>query len=120
MVVIDKFSEFGRTVPLKNKNAQSIKDAFENIPISSKKRKRFEIDRGTEFYNINFQKFLNKNNFIRCSINTAFGAVFVENFNGKIRDLLKRPVSEKGDGNWFDFYPRKQNNIIIEYILPPN
>ena len=34
LVVIDNFSKFGWTVPLKNKNAQTIKDSFENILIN--------------------------------------------------------------------------------------
>ena len=37
LVIIDNFSKFGWTVPLKNKNAQTIKDSFENILINSKK-----------------------------------------------------------------------------------
>ena len=31
LVIIDDFSKFGWTVPLKNKNAQTIKNTFENI-----------------------------------------------------------------------------------------
>ena len=31
LVIIDNFSKFGWTIPLKNKNAQTIKDSFENI-----------------------------------------------------------------------------------------
>ena len=34
--VIDNFSEFGWTIPLENKNAQTIEEAFEKILISSK------------------------------------------------------------------------------------
>ena len=37
LVTIDNFSKFGWTKPLKNKNAQTIKDSFENILINSKK-----------------------------------------------------------------------------------
>ena len=36
LVIIDNFSKFGWTIPLKNKNAQTIKNSFENILISSK------------------------------------------------------------------------------------
>ena len=36
LVVFDNFSEFGWTVPLKNKNAQTINDSFENILVKSK------------------------------------------------------------------------------------
>ena len=61
LVTIDNFSKFGWTIPLKNKNAQTIKDSFENILISSKRRPDLiETDRGKEFYNNIFQDFLNK------------------------------------------------------------
>ena len=52
LVITDNFSKFGWTVPLKNKNAQTIKDSFENILISSKRAPNLiESDRGKEFYN---------------------------------------------------------------------
>ena len=37
-VIIDNFSKFGWTIPLKNKNAITIKDSFQNILISSKRK----------------------------------------------------------------------------------
>ena len=37
LVVLDNFSKFGWTIPLKNKHAQTIKDSFENILKNSKK-----------------------------------------------------------------------------------
>ena len=50
LVVIDNFSKFGWTLPLKNKSAQTIKDSFENILINSKRKpKLIETDRGKEF-----------------------------------------------------------------------
>ena len=103
LVVIDNFSKYGWTTPLKNKNAQTIEDSFENIIISSKRKPNLiETDRGKEFYNNKFQEFLNKNNIKLYSRNSSLGAVFAESFNRTIRDLLKRPVFEKGDGNWID------------------
>ena len=62
LVIIDNFSKFGWTIPVKNKNAQTIKDSFENILISSKRQPNLiESDRGKEFYYNIFQDFLNKN-----------------------------------------------------------
>ena len=62
LVTIDNFSKNGWTVPLKNKNAQTIKDSFENILTNSKRKPNLiESDRGKEFYNNIFQDFLNKN-----------------------------------------------------------
>ena len=84
--------------------------------ISSKRKPGLiETDRGKEFYKNIFQDLLNKNNFELYSINTSVGAVFAERFNRTIRDLLKRPVFEKGDGNWIDILPtitKQYNNII--------
>ena len=116
LVVIDNFSKFGFTIPLKNKNAITIKDSFENILINSKiKPNLIESDRSKEFYNNIFQDFLNKNNIKHYSRNTVLGAVFAERFNRTIRDLLKRPVFEKGDGNWIDILSTitKQHNNRI-------
>ena len=106
LVIIDNFSKFGWTVPLKNTNAQTIKDSFENILISSKRKPNLiESDRGKEFYNKIFQDFLIKNNIKLYSRNSSYAAVFAERFNRTIRDLLKRPIFEKGDGNWIDVLP---------------
>ena len=105
LVIIDNFSKYGWTVPLKNKNAQTIKDSFENILISSKRKPiLIETDRGKEFYNNIFQDFLNKNNIKRYSRNGSYGAVFAERFNRTIRDLLKKTVFEQGDKNGLMFY----------------
>ena len=106
LVIIDNFSKFGWTVPLKNKNVLTIKDSFENINISSKRYpKLIETDRDKGFYSNSFQDFLNKNNIKLYYRNSSFGAVFAERFNRTIRDLLKRLVFEKGDGNWIDVLP---------------
>ena len=116
LVTIDNFSKFGWTTPLKNKNAITIKDSFENILTSSKRKPNLiETDRGKEFYNNNFQDFLNKNNIKLYSRNSSFGAVFAERFNRTIRDLLKKIVFEQGDGNWIDVLPtitKQYNNKV--------
>ena len=116
LVIIDNFSKFGWTIPLKNKNAQTIKDSFENILIRSESKPNLiESDRHKGFYNNIFQDFLNKNDIKLYSRNSSFGSVFAERFNRTIRDLLKRPVFEKGDGNWIDVLPtiKKQYNNRI-------
>ena len=116
LVNIDNFSKFGWTIPLENKNVQSIKNSFENILISSKRKPNLiESDCGKEFCNKIFQDFLNENDIKFYSRNTSLGVVFAERFNRTMRDLLKRPVFEKGDGNWIDLLPAitKQYNTRI-------
>ena len=116
LVIIDIFSKFGWLVPIKNKNAITIKDSFEKILKSSKRKPGLkESDRGKKFYNNIFQEFLNKNNNKIYSRNTSLGAVFAERYNRTIRDLLKRPVSESGGRNWIDVLPtitKQYNNRI--------
>ena len=116
LVIIDNFSKFGWTIPLKNKNAQTIKDSFENILINSKRKPNLiETDRGKEFYNNIFQDFLNKNNIKLYSRNSSYGAVFVERFIRTIRDLLKKIVFEQGDAKWIDVLPtitKQYNNKV--------
>ena len=103
---MDNFSRFGWTIPLINKNAITIKDSFKNVLISSKRKPGLiESDRGKDLYNNIFQDSFNENNITHYSKNTSFGAVFAERFNRTIGDLLKRPVFEKGDGNWIDVLP---------------
>ena len=65
--------------------------------------------------NKNFSAFLKTINSKRYSRNTSLGTVFAETFKPLIRDLLKRPVFEKGDGSWIDVLPiiTKEDNIRI-------
>ena len=106
LVIIVNFSKFGWTVPLKNKNAQTIKDSVESILINSKRKPNLiESDRGKEFYNNIFRDFLNKNKIKLYSRNSSYGAVFAERFNRTIRDLLKKIVFGQGDAKWIDILP---------------
>ena len=112
MVIIDIFSKFDWTTPLK-KNVQTIKVSFENFLISSKRKPNLiGTDRGKEFYNRVFQNFLNNNNIKLYSRNRSFGSVFAERFKLTIRNLPKRPVFEKSDGIWIDVLTK----ITKQYI----
>ena len=103
LTVIDNFSKFGWTVPLKNKFAKTVTEAFSNIINNSKRKpKLLETDDGKEFTNKMFIEFLKLNDIKRYSRYTSKGAVFAERFNRTIRDLLKKPVFEKGNANWID------------------
>ena len=74
-----------------------------------------KTDDGSEFINKIFTNRLNTKKIKRYSRNTDLGAVFAERFNRTIRDLLKRPVFEKGESNWVDVLPtitKQYNNRI--------
>ena len=116
LVTIGNFSKYGWTIPIKNKKELTIKDSFENILISSKRKPNLiETDRGKEFYNNLSQDFLNKNNINLFSRNSSYGAVFAERFNRTKRDLLKKIVFEQGDAKWIDILPtitKQYNNKV--------
>ena len=58
-VIIDDFSKYLFTVPLRNKRAQTITKEFSNILLSSRRKPTMiESDQGGEFYNAIFQNFL--------------------------------------------------------------
>ena len=101
LVVIDIFSKFGWTIPLKDKFAQSILDAFSQIIKTSRRTPNLlETDDSKEYVNKIFNEFLNNNNIKRYSRYTDKGAVFAERFNRTIRNLIKKPVFEKGRADW--------------------
>ena len=57
IVIIDNFSKYFWTIPLKNKNSKTITEEFSNILTKSKRSPTTsESDRGAEFYNSIFQK----------------------------------------------------------------
>ena len=113
-VVVDNFSKFGWTIPLKNRYAQSITDAFSQIIKTSRREPNLlENDDGKEDVNKIFNQFLNNLNIKRYSRNTALGAVFAEKFIKTIHNLLKKPVFEKGNADCLSELPsviKKYNN----------
>ena len=109
VVVIDNFSKFGRTVPLKNKNVQTLTNSFENILNSSKRSPELiESNDGTEFVTQVFNNLLNINNIKRYSGKTTSGVVLAERFNCSIRDLHRKLAFERGDAKWIDVLPIKK------------
>ena len=105
---------------MKNKYAQSITDAFsQNIKTSRRKPNLLETDDGKEYVNKIFSEFLNNHNIRSYFRNTALGAVFAERFNRTIRNLLKKPVFEKGSADWMSEIPSvtKQYNNTIHHSI---
>ena len=59
LVVIDVFSKF-LWVPMKNKTARSLVQAFDSILSGKRKPEKLRTDRGTEFINDSFQQYFKK------------------------------------------------------------
>ena len=105
LVTIDNFSKFGWTIPLKIKNAQTIRNSFENILISSKRSPNLiESDRGKEFYNSIFQDFLNKND-IKFILEILLYVLFLLKDLIVLSEIFLKIVFEQGDAKWIDVLP---------------
>ena len=63
MCVVDIFSKYAWVVPLKDKKGVSIVNAFQKIlKESNRKPNKIWVDKGSEFYNNSFKKWLKDNN----------------------------------------------------------
>ena len=83
------------------------------IKKSRRKPNLLETDDGKEYVNKLFNESLHNYKIKRFSRNTALGAVFAERFNRTIRNLMKKPVFEKGNTDWLTELTsviRKYNN----------
>ena len=118
LVVIDIFSKFGWTIPLKNKFSQTITEAFsEIIKSSNRKPNLLETDDGMEYVNKIFKEFLNNNKIKRYSRYTDKGAVFAERFNTTIRNLLKNQCLRKEEVIGYLNYHLLSNNTKILFTI---
>ena len=62
MCVIDIFSKYAWVIPLKDKKVVSIVNAFQKIlRESNRKTSKVWVDKGSEFYNYSFKKWLKDN-----------------------------------------------------------
>ena len=124
-IIIDNYSKYSWAIPLKNKYSQTITNEFSNILTTSKRKPlKIESDRGTEFYNSIFQNFLKSKNIHHFSRYTDKGPSIAERVIKTLRNLLKKPVFEKGNADWLSELPsvvKKYNNTIHSSIkITPN
>ena len=65
LCIIDVFSKFAWSVPLKTKNAETILNATKKIvKESGREPEKIWVDKGSEFYNKHFQKWANDLNIV--------------------------------------------------------
>ena len=89
LTVIDVLSKYARVEPIKTKTGENLVKAFEKILRKGRKPETFHSDKGTEFTNRLFQKYLKKNN-IRffTTQNAETKASIVERFNRTLKTKM--------------------------------
>ena len=119
-VTVDNYSKYLGAIPLKNKKSQTITNEFMNI-LSKSKRRPLELksDRVKEWCNSVFQNFLKAKNIHHYSRFADKGPSIAERVIKALRNLLKKPVLEKGKTDWLSELSsivNKYNNIILHSI----
>ena len=123
-IIKDNYSKYLWAIPLKSKYGQTITNEFSNILTTSERKPlKIESDRGSDFYNSLFQNLLKSKNIQHFSRFTDKGPSIAERVIRTLRNLLKKPVFEKGRADWLSELPSivyKYNNSIHHSIkLPP-
>ena len=81
LCVIDIFSKYARVAPLKDKKGITITNAFQKIlDCSNRKPNKIWVDKGSEFYNNSFKKWLKDNDIEMYSIHNEGKSVVAKRF----------------------------------------
>ena len=81
LCVIDMFSKYASVVPLKDKKGVTITNGFQKMFKESKRKaSKIWVDKGSEFYNSSFEKWLKTNDIEMYSIDNERKSVVVERF----------------------------------------
>ena len=100
--IIDVFSKFAWTVPLRNKKGITICEAFQKI-IIERKPNFLQTDKGTEFLNSNFQLLLRENGIkFYTSQNEDIKCAVVERFNRTLKSRMFRYFTYKSSMRYVD------------------
>ena len=107
LTCVDVFSKKADVIPLKDREQETVTDAFSQILSHIGIPKTIYSDQGSEFKNTSFQKLLDKHN---IQIIFAMGhAPFVEAFNKNIKGKLIKYMNLHNTKNWSDFLPQVLN-----------
>ena len=89
LCAIDIFSKYAWVVPLKDKKGVSIVAAFQSIlKRSNRKPKKIRVDKGSEFYNAFFKKWLQDNDIAMYSTHNEGKSVAAERFIRMLKNKI--------------------------------
>ena len=113
LCVIDIISKYAWVVPLKDKKGISIAKAFQIILKQSNSRKpnKIWVDKGSEFYNASFKKWLQDNDIVMYSAHNEGKSVVAERFIRTLKSKIYKymtSISKK-------LYINKLDDIVNEY-----
>ena len=112
LCVIDIFSKYAWVVPLKDKKGTSIVKAFQIIlKQSNRKPNKIWVDKGSEFYNAYFKKWLRGNDIVMYSTHNKGKSVVAERFIRTLKGKIYKYMTSISKNVYID----KLDDIVDEY-----
>ena len=111
LCVIDIFSKYAWVVPLKDKKSISIVNAFQKtLDKPERKPNKIWVDKGSEFYNHSFKKWLKDNDIEMYSIHNEGKSVVAERFIRTLKNKLCKYMTAI-----LIIYIDKYDDLVNEY-----
>ena len=110
LVVIDIFSRFLWTRPLKSKMAKDIIAAFKSIFEDTESPQRIRTDGGSEYTNHNVRGFFKVKGVDHYVTQSEHKAYFAERVIKTLRSLMSRYMIQKNTKQWVDVLPKLTTN----------
>ena len=112
MCFIDTFSKYAWVVPLTDKKGVSIVDGFQKVlDKSGRKPSKIWVDKGTEFYNSSFKKWLKDNDIEMYSIHNERQSVVAEIFMRTLKNKIYKYMTSVSKNVYID----KLDDIVSAY-----
>ena len=110
--VIDVFSKYVWSIPLKDKKGDTVTEAFKLLVKETNAiPNHLWVDQGKEFYNKNMDEWLKQNNINRHSTFGEHKSAVVERVNRTLKEKMWKRFTAENTRNWIDMLDR----LIREY-----
>lgn len=110
--IIDLFSKFAYSIPLKTKSEKEITEAFSKLFLNSKRiPKMLWTDQGKEFTSNKFKDFLKQHNIELYHVYNEGKACVIERFNRTLGEMIQKHLTRTKSKN----YIKKLDELINEY-----
>ena len=110
--VIDIFSKYAWVISIKDKKGISSVNAFQKILDDSKRKpNKIWVDKGSEFYNNSFKRWLKDNDIVMYSTNNEGKSVIAERFIITLKNKIYKYMTAISK----NVYIHKLDDILKEY-----
>ena len=100
---MDIFGKYAWVVPLKDKKGISFAKAFQIIlKQSNRKPKKIWVDKGSEFYNVFFKKWLRDNDVVMYSTHNERKSVVAERFTRTLKSKIYKYMTSISKNGYID------------------